>query len=115
MSISDQAYTQGCAPSVLILFINMMLFSSNEPEAGCKEFMFEGQGSIQRVFVLVGLCCIPIMLLGKPLYLLAASKKKHAKVIINLDIIHLQLSYFVIISGGTTTDKGGHYYVNNLN
>ncbi|CAH2071600.1 unnamed protein product, partial [Iphiclides podalirius] len=75
----DQAYSQGCAPSVLILFINMMLFSSNEPEPGCKEFMFEGQGTIQRVFVLVALCCIPVMLLGKPLYLLAAGKKKHAK------------------------------------
>ncbi|XP_072940006.1 V-type proton ATPase 116 kDa subunit a 1-like isoform X1 [Epargyreus clarus] len=72
----DQAFTQGCAPSVLILFINMMLFSSNEPEPGCKEFMFEGQGTVQRVFVLVGLCCIPVMLLGKPLYLLSASKKK---------------------------------------
>ncbi|KOB69871.1 V-type proton ATPase subunit a [Operophtera brumata] len=74
--IFDPAYRQGCAPSVLILFINMMLFSSTEPEDGCSEFMFEGQGRIQRAFVLVGLCCIPVMLLGKPLYLLAASKKK---------------------------------------
>lgn len=81
--IPDEAYKQGCAPSVLILFINMMLFGSNEPEAGCKEFMFEGQGTIQRVFVLVALACIPVMLLGKPLYLLAASKKKNkAKVFI---------------------------------
>ncbi|XP_063377236.1 V-type proton ATPase 116 kDa subunit a 1 [Cydia fagiglandana] len=74
----DPAFRQGCAPSVLILFINMMLFSSAEPEAPCKEFMFEGQGTIQRTFVLVALCCIPVMLLGKPLYLLAAGKKKHA-------------------------------------
>ncbi|XP_013200237.1 V-type proton ATPase 116 kDa subunit a 1 isoform X3 [Amyelois transitella] len=74
---TDQAYTQGCAPSVLILFINMMLFSSTEPEPGCKEFMFEGQGSLQRIFVLIALCCIPVMLLGKPLYLMMASKKKH--------------------------------------
>ncbi|CAH0407363.1 unnamed protein product [Chilo suppressalis] len=73
----DEAYTQGCAPSVLILFINMMLFSSTEPPQDCKEFMFEGQGTIQRVFVLIALCCIPVMLLGKPLYLLSASKKKN--------------------------------------
>ncbi|CAB3236829.1 unnamed protein product [Arctia plantaginis] len=72
----DQAYTQACAPSVLILFINMMLFSSDTPEPGCKEFMFEGQGQIQMAFVLVALCCIPVMLFGKPLYLLAASKRK---------------------------------------
>lgn len=76
-NLSDEAYKQGCAPSVLILFINMMLFGHSTPEAGCKEFMFEGQGTIQRVFVLVGLCCIPVMLLGKPLYLLAAGKKKN--------------------------------------
>ncbi|XP_046963367.1 V-type proton ATPase 116 kDa subunit a 1 [Vanessa cardui] len=75
----DIAYTQGCAPSVLILFINMMLFSRTEPEGGCKEFMFEGQGTIQRVFVLVGLCCIPVMLFGKPLYILLSKKKTHAK------------------------------------
>ncbi|XP_049870404.1 V-type proton ATPase 116 kDa subunit a 1 isoform X2 [Pectinophora gossypiella] len=72
----DVAYRQGCAPSVLILFINMMLFSSQEPEDGCHEYMFEGQGAIQRAFVLIGLLCIPVMLLGKPLYLLCAAKKK---------------------------------------
>ncbi|KAI8424155.1 hypothetical protein MSG28_002747 [Choristoneura fumiferana] len=72
----DEAYRQGCAPSVLILFINMMLFSSTEPQEGCHEYMFEGQGKLQRIFVLVALCCIPVMLLGKPLYLLSASKKK---------------------------------------
>ncbi|CAH2105377.1 unnamed protein product [Euphydryas editha] len=75
----DIAYSQGCAPSVLILFINMMLFSSSEPEGGCKEFMFEGQGTIQRVFVLLALCCIPVMLFGKPLYVLMAQKKKDKK------------------------------------
>lgn len=73
----DIAYSQGCAPSVLILFINMMLFSSTEPLEGCKEHMFDAQATVQRVFVLVGLCCIPVMLLGKPLYLLAAGKKKN--------------------------------------
>ncbi|XP_022825495.1 V-type proton ATPase 116 kDa subunit a [Spodoptera litura] len=72
----EQAYTPGCAPSVLILFINMMLFSSTPPPEGCNEYMFEAQASIQRVFVLIALCCIPVMLLGKPLYLLAAGKKK---------------------------------------
>lgn len=76
MNVPEQAYTPGCAPSVLILFINMMLFSSTAPPEGCNEYMFEAQASIQRVFVLVALCCIPVMLLGKPLYLLAAGKKK---------------------------------------
>ncbi|XP_013138726.1 PREDICTED: V-type proton ATPase 116 kDa subunit a isoform 1-like [Papilio polytes] len=46
---TDEAYKQGCAPSVLILFINMMLFSSTEPEAGCKEFMFEAHAELSEV------------------------------------------------------------------
>lgn len=32
-----------CAPSVLILFINMMLFKHTKPFDGCDEYMFEGQ------------------------------------------------------------------------
>ncbi|GBO99090.1 hypothetical protein EVAR_7051_1 [Eumeta japonica] len=75
----DEAYRQGCAPSVLIMFINMMLFSKTEPQPGCKEFMFEGQSTLEFAFVLVALCCIPIMLLGKPMYILATKKKPDVK------------------------------------
>lgn len=64
-----QQYTPGCAPSVLILFINMMLFGKAQPQDGCKEFMFEAQPQIQKVFVIVAVICIPWMLLGKPLYI----------------------------------------------
>lgn len=32
-----------CAPSVLIMFINMMLFKHTTPFDGCDEYMFEGQ------------------------------------------------------------------------
>ncbi|XP_026322478.1 V-type proton ATPase 116 kDa subunit a-like [Hyposmocoma kahamanoa] len=71
--------SQSCAPSILILFINMMLFSKTKSHEGCKEFMFEGQGSMQLVFVLVAFCCIPVMLLGKPLYILSQNKKKKSK------------------------------------
>lgn len=34
-----------CAPSVLIMFINMMLFKHTKPFDGCDEYMFEGQVS----------------------------------------------------------------------
>lgn len=67
-------YTPACAPSILILFINMMLFKNSEEIANCEEFMFEGQGQLQTVFLLIGLLCIPWMLLGKPLYLLCTKK-----------------------------------------
>ena len=64
-----QADTPGCAPSVLIMFINMMLFKSTPPLAGCNEYMFESQHQVETVFVLVALLCIPWMLLAKPFYI----------------------------------------------
>ncbi|XP_026476757.1 V-type proton ATPase 116 kDa subunit a-like [Ctenocephalides felis] len=69
---TDIRFEPCCAPSVLILFINMMLFKQGSPAEQCDEFMFEGQQQIQKIFVLIGLCCIPLMLLGKPLYLMEA-------------------------------------------
>lgn len=72
---NDQALSPGCAPSILILFINMMLFGHQEPLDGCKEYMFEGQEALQQVFVIVALICIPWMLLGKPLYLMSKRPK----------------------------------------
>ncbi|KAI5698923.1 hypothetical protein M8J75_013930 [Diaphorina citri] len=67
-----------CAPSVLILFINMMLFKHSIPFPGCEEYMYESQHQVQTVLVLISLACIPVMLLGKPIYLIFfASKNKH--------------------------------------
>ncbi|KAI8043329.1 hypothetical protein M5D96_004658 [Drosophila gunungcola] len=63
-----------CAPSILILFINMILQGSQDTPEPCKEFMFEGQKSIQQVFVVIAIICIPWMLLGKPLYILLKRK-----------------------------------------
>ncbi|XP_053959873.1 V-type proton ATPase 116 kDa subunit a 1-like [Anastrepha ludens] len=64
---TEQALTPGCAPSILILFINMLLFGHNEPQDGCKEYMFEAQETIQLVLVVAAVICIPWMLLGTPL------------------------------------------------
>ncbi|EAT42023.1 AAEL006390-PA [Aedes aegypti] len=66
----------GCAPSVLIMFINMMLFKRQEPLETCKEFMFEGQQTIQMVFIFISLLCIPWLLLAKPLYI-KFTRKNH--------------------------------------
>ena len=70
----DVLTTERCAPSILITFINMVLFKYSEedgaaplsPECG-DPYMFFGQTGIQRLFVLVAVLCIPWMLLGKPL------------------------------------------------
>lgn len=71
-----QPDTPGCAPSVLIMFINMMLFKSTPPLDGCDEYMFSAQPAVQQLFVYIGLLCIPWMLLGKPLYIKFTRKNK---------------------------------------
>lgn len=70
------ADSPGCAPSVLIMFINMMLFKHTPPFEGCKEYMFDSQPDVQQVFVMIALICIPWMLLGKPLYVMSTRKNK---------------------------------------
>ncbi len=70
-------YSPGCAPSVLIYFINMMLFGSSTVLDGCEEFMYPYQSLIQLIFVIVALLCIPWMLLGKPLYMICCGRKGH--------------------------------------
>lgn len=69
------ANSPGCAPSVLIYFINMMLFGENKVPEHCEEFMFPYQGDIQFYFVIFALLCIPWMLLGKPLYIMCYGQK----------------------------------------
>ena len=71
---NDATTTERCAPSILITFINMVLFKYSaddgaaplSPECG-DPYMFFGQTGIQRLFVVVAVLCIPWMLLGKPL------------------------------------------------
>lgn len=65
-----------CAPSVLIIYINMMLFKETEVEKGCDQFMFEGQDLLQKVFIIVALLCIPWLLFAKPIYILITRRMK---------------------------------------
>ncbi|XP_013104189.2 V-type proton ATPase 116 kDa subunit a1 [Stomoxys calcitrans] len=74
----ELALKPGCAPSILILFINMMLFKHQETSEGCEEYLFEGQDSMQTIFVIVAVICIPWMLLGKPIYVML-KRKSNAK------------------------------------
>merc|ERR1712130_331908 len=64
----DILTTERCAPSILITFINMVLFKDNEPDSPeCEAYMYMGQSGIQHLLVLVAVMCIPWMLLVKPL------------------------------------------------
>ncbi|XP_073818680.1 V-type ATPase subunit a family protein Vha100-1 isoform X4 [Musca autumnalis] len=72
-------YSASCAPSILITFIDMVLFNTPKPvPEGCEVYMFGGQHFFQVVFVLIAVACIPVMLLGKPLQIM--KQRKHANV-----------------------------------
>lgn len=77
-NIKDKKYDEHCAPSILISFINMVLFKYGEDEKGCDPFMFPGQKTLQQIFVVVAVICVPWMLLIKPFVLQSEAKKKQA-------------------------------------
>ncbi|XP_053517339.1 V-type proton ATPase 116 kDa subunit a 1 isoform X5 [Artibeus jamaicensis] len=60
------AHTSEAAPSLLIHFINMFLFSYEDSE---DSMLYPGQKGIQCFLVVVALLCVPWMLLFKPLIL----------------------------------------------
>lgn len=72
-----------CAPSVLILFIEMMMMTpeptpdpTDPNPSPCIYTMYEGEKTIEKAFVVIGLLCIPWMLLAKPLYIQLVQRKK---------------------------------------
>lgn len=74
---NEAPFSIHCAPSILITFINMVLFKEstvNSPE--CSPFMFAGQSFIQKFLVLVALACIPWMLFAKPIMIMQERKKQ---------------------------------------
>jgi V-type H+-transporting ATPase subunit a len=66
---SEAPFSPGCAPSVLVYFINMMLFGKEKPADGCDAYMYPGQRAVQIAFVVFAVLCIPWMLMGKPLFI----------------------------------------------
>nr|XP_041631635.1 V-type proton ATPase 116 kDa subunit a1 isoform X5 [Drosophila kikkawai] len=74
-------YSEACAPSILITFIDMVLFNKPKPPPqDCEVYMFWGQHFIQVLFVLVAVGCIPVMLLAKPLLIMQARKQANEEV-----------------------------------
>nr|XP_053650997.1 V-type proton ATPase 116 kDa subunit a 1-like isoform X1 [Cherax quadricarinatus] len=74
----DFIHKAGCAPAVLITFINMVLFKKDEPPVSCELWMFDGQYIIQMVLVIVCVICVPLMLFPKPLILNSRHKARKA-------------------------------------
>ncbi|CAG9773066.1 unnamed protein product [Ceutorhynchus assimilis] len=76
----DTKHGSSCAPSVLIYFINMMLFKgADKTHEDCDAYMFDLQTTVEKIFIFGALLCIPVMLLGKPIYIMVGRKstKKH--------------------------------------
>ncbi|KAH8275205.1 hypothetical protein KR026_002226, partial [Drosophila bipectinata] len=74
-------YNSSCAPSVLIRFINMMLMKKAEGvDEHCLPDMFPGERMVEYVLVGVALSAVPILLAGKPLFLMRRRKVQAAEV-----------------------------------
>lgn len=54
----------------------MILQGRQVPNEGCDEFMFEGQHTLQLILIIGVVLCIPVMLLGKPLYVVFTRRNK---------------------------------------
>jgi V-type H+-transporting ATPase subunit a len=79
---NDFADSPACAPSILITFINMVLFKDAAALDNCNTvYMFSGQGAVQKFLVIVALLCVPIMLLAKPIYIMRQQKEKHVQLV----------------------------------
>lgn len=86
---NDVKYSPTCAPSILNLFIDMMLFQDPEKENTqkcesdvceknpCSKFMFNGQKEVQFALITIALLCIPVLLLGKPIYIMMKQRSYH--------------------------------------
>uniref|UniRef100_A0AAR2LLD2 V-type proton ATPase subunit a n=1 Tax=Pygocentrus nattereri TaxID=42514 RepID=A0AAR2LLD2_PYGNA len=62
------------APSILIHFIDMFLFADNEE----NKPLYSGQMTVQKILVVVALCSVPVLLLGKPIHeYITYRRKRH--------------------------------------
>ncbi|GAB1868476.1 V-type proton ATPase subunit a [Camponotus japonicus] len=99
----------GCAPSVLITFINMVLFKPATKVGQCEPYMYGGQSGLQKFLVVVALLCVPWMLLAKPISLMRNRKKQHYQLnnhgAENGDV---EASMGTLQQSGGVTQNGGH-------
>lgn len=74
--IPDKGVSPQCAPSILITFINMVLFKPSVAPTGCSSYMYSGQSGLQKLLVVLALLCVPWMLFSKPVYIMQMRKKQ---------------------------------------
>uniref|UniRef100_A0A8C8C893 V-type proton ATPase subunit a n=1 Tax=Oncorhynchus tshawytscha TaxID=74940 RepID=A0A8C8C893_ONCTS len=73
------------APSILIHFIDMFLFAENKDNPP----LYRGQVSlvVQKVLVVLALCSVPVLLLGKPIHQYITHKRKHRHMVSNCVVL----------------------------
>ncbi|XP_069678673.1 V-type proton ATPase 116 kDa subunit a 1 isoform X3 [Periplaneta americana] len=76
-STGDHKTGPYCAPSILITFINMVLFKESTPLVGCDKNIYSGQEGFQMLLVVVAVLCVPWMLLAKPIIIMRNQRKMH--------------------------------------
>ncbi|XP_061059840.1 V-type proton ATPase 116 kDa subunit a 3 [Eubalaena glacialis] len=69
------AASAASAPSILIHFINMFLFSSSPTNRP----LFSGQEVVQPTLVVLALVMVPVLLLGTPLFLCREHRRCHSR------------------------------------
>ncbi|XP_017889250.1 V-type proton ATPase 116 kDa subunit a isoform X1 [Ceratina calcarata] len=74
---NDPEHGPFCSPSVLITFINMVLFKPGQAPKECSPYMYAGQDGFQRLLVVLAVLCIPWMLFAKPVMMMRSRKKQH--------------------------------------
>lgn len=74
--LTFSAINSRCAPSILHVFIDMVLLKSSSNEANqnveCGPHMFEWQYGIQNVLMMAAIVCVPWMAFGRPMKVLTA-------------------------------------------
>jgi len=84
----EDPFSEHCAPNLLITFINMMLMKKADVDLKMDKchvnlnyeiYMYPGQEMVQKMLLLFGVCMIPIMLLGKPLFIMYRRRQARAR------------------------------------
>jgi len=81
-------YSEHCAPNLLITFINMMLTKKADYDPKLEKchikdeldydiYMFFGQEALQKMLLYLALVSVPVMLLGKPIFVMV--KRRQAR------------------------------------
>ncbi|XP_053998617.1 V-type proton ATPase 116 kDa subunit a 1-like [Hylaeus anthracinus] len=106
----DKAYHPQCAPSVLITFINMILGGESVVPEGCSAYMFPGQAKLQLACVVLAVLCIPVMLLGKPVFFLVSKRIKKKNLIMSNGTASqdIELQSESLQTPPSTTEGAGH-------